>query len=147
VFDERGVSDHIPYFRGIFVVGAPALGAHPAAFIAEGVVKLANDEIVGSAGGISPDIGDERGTERVGALGITGGEPHPPPGLIPRRDVTGRENQIAANKNAGTGPKRSVVVMVITDPNLADGAMRPNMKTLVDLTIEVTLAITRSEFA
>ena len=58
-----------------------------------------------------------------------------------------RENQIAADKNAGPSPKRRVVVVVCADPNLSDRAVRPDTETVVNLMIKVALAVTGFEFA
>jgi hypothetical protein len=78
---------------------------------------------------------------------IAGGKTHPPTREIPRSDVAGGENQIATDKNAGTGPKRSVIVVVCADPNLANSAMRPDAEAVVDLMVKVALAVTRFQFA
>ena len=66
MIDDRRITDQIPDLPGVFVVGPPALSPHPAAFITERFVKLANDEVVGSARVvISANVDNERGTKRI----------------------------------------------------------------------------------
>ena len=147
MIDDRRIADEIPDLPCIFVVGAPTLSPHPAAFITERFVKLANDEVVGSARVvISANVDNERGTKRIGTLRVTRSETHPPTRKTPRSDVTGSENQVTANKNPGPGPKRTVVILVRTNPDLANCAIRPNTETFVDLNVKVVLAVTRLEF-
>jgi hypothetical protein len=147
VFDDRGVTDHVPDLPGVFLVVAPSLGTHPATLIAERLVKLANDKVVGFAGGISTDVPNIGGPKGVRSLGVRRSETHPPPRTIPRSDLGGREDQIAPHKNTCSSPKRSIVVLFIANPDLANGAVRPNVKTIVDLMIKVALTVPRLELA
>lgn len=61
--------------------------------------------------------------------------------------MAGGENQVAADKNTCPGPKRSVIVVVCADPNLSNSAIRPNAEAVVDLMVEVALAVTGFKFA
>ena len=106
--------------------------------IPERFVKFANGEIVsGGAGGReSADVCNIRETIRFFAIMKARNETHPPSMTAPRNSMTCRENQIPANENTGTGPKRTIGVMICADPDLADSAMRPHVKALVDVTVE-----------
>jgi hypothetical protein len=53
--------------------------------------------------------------------------------------MAGSENQIPADENAGASPQGTSIVVVCTGPNLANGAMWPNVKTFVLVALEDVL--------
>jgi hypothetical protein len=138
MFEERRVTDHVPESAFIFLVGRPTLGTHPATFIAERSVEFAKNKIVAGVVGrrVAANVHNIGGTEGLTALRVGWNETHPPPFAIPRGDVAGGEQQIAADKDASTSPKRSAIVVVCTDPNFSNGAVRPHVRALVEIVFE-----------
>ena len=50
--------------------------------------------------------------------------------------MTSSEDQIAADEDASSGPKRNAIVVIGADPDLADGTMGPNMEAVIERTFE-----------
>jgi hypothetical protein len=51
------------------------------------------------------------------------------------------EEQVATNENASTSPERTEGVIICANPNIANGAMRPNMETFVALMLEAMFVV------
>jgi len=138
VLEERRVPDPIPESRSIIPVISPSLGTHPAACIAERGEKLAHDKVIGFGTRcvVSTNIGNVGGSKRFRTFGVTGNEAHPPTVSTPRSSMTCSEEQICADENTGASPERTSVIVIFSDPDFADGAVRPDFRTGVDIALK-----------
>lgn len=50
--------------------------------------------------------------------------------------MTCGEKQICADENPGASPERASVIVIFSDPDFADGAVRPDFRTGVDIALE-----------
>jgi hypothetical protein len=132
------ITDHVPLLAGIVVIQLPSFCTHPATGVPERRKELADDEIVraGAGDGVPANVANVQKTKRLAAFGISGSETHPPPLAIPRSGMTGSEDQISADENAGAGPQGAGIVVICASPNLANGAMRPDVEAFVLVALE-----------
>jgi len=138
VLEKMRVTDHVPFLAGIVVVRLPSLRTHPATGIPEWCKELADDEIIraGTGDRVATNVANVRGTKRLAAFGVGGSKTHPPPLAIPRSSMTGGEDQVPADENASAGPQGAGIVVIGASPNLANGAMGPDVKAFILMSLE-----------
>jgi hypothetical protein len=138
VLEKMRITDHVPFLPGIVVIRLPSLRPHPPTGVPEWRKELADDEIIraGTGDGVATNVANVRGTKRLAAFGVGGSETHPPPLAIPRSSMTGGEDQIPADENASAGPQGAGIVVIGASPNLANGAMGPDVEAFILMSLE-----------
>lgn len=117
---------------------SPSVGAHPAHLLAERREELANGivECSGGLGDVSMPVFDVRRAERFMAILVSGDEAHPTAGCIPWHGMTGCEDQILSDQDTDTCPNGAREVAILSDKDLADGAVGVLFRVCIDVSVE-----------